>query len=123
MIHFFRDLDKTCEDIARISERDAETYRRHAMMAQQILPMFASGLYAPPMPFGAFTAMMDQSDEGRFMLGIMQRSALDVVTQSFESELVRIALVRLVAEHLQMPDELGVVARISRWFDFALTHA
>jgi phytoene dehydrogenase-like protein len=51
--------------------------------------------------------MMDQSDEGRFLLDVMQRSALDVVNQYFESDLLRIHIVRMVTENLQMPDELG----------------
>ena len=41
----------------------------------QFLPLFVSGLYAPPIPMGAFVAMMDQSDEGREILGYMQRSS------------------------------------------------
>jgi phytoene dehydrogenase-like protein len=56
---------------------------------------------------GAFVAMMDQSDEGRFLLDVMQRSALDVVNQYFESDRLKIHIVRLVTENLQMPDELG----------------
>lgn len=107
MIRLYKDLDRTCEDIARLSPRDAEAYRKFATMAKTVLPMFVSGLYVPPLPFGAFAAMMDQSDEGRFMLDLMQRSALDVVTRYFESDWVRTMLVRIVAENLQMPDELG----------------
>src|SRR6266702_865143 len=43
----YQDLDRTCEQIARISTRDAETYRRFAKRAMAMLPMFASGLYVP----------------------------------------------------------------------------
>jgi phytoene dehydrogenase-like protein len=51
--------------------------------------------------------MMDSSEEGREMLDAMQRSSLDFANQSFESEKVKIWLLRLVSENLQMPDELG----------------
>jgi phytoene dehydrogenase-like protein len=37
----------------------------------------------------------------------MSRSALDVVNQYFESDLLRLHIVRMVTENLQMPDELG----------------
>lgn len=106
-IRIFKDLDRTCEDIAKLSSRDAEAYRRFATMAKTVLPMFVSNLYMPPMPFGAFAALMDQSDEGRFMLDLMQRSALDVMNRYFESDWLRMALLRVLAENLQLPDELG----------------
>jgi phytoene dehydrogenase-like protein len=103
----YQDLDKTCEGIAKISHKDAETYRRFAKRAIAMLPMFGAGMYAPPTPMGAFVAMMDGSEEGREVLEAMQRSSLEIANQSFESEKVRIWLLRLVSENLQLPDELG----------------
>ena len=103
----YKDLDRTCEGIARFSPRDAESYRRFARKSQEMLPMFMAGLYAPPFPMGPFIAMLDQSEEGRFLLDVMSRSALDVVNRYFESDLLKIHIVRLVTENLQMPDELG----------------
>jgi len=103
----YKDLDKTCEGIAEFSPKDAEAYRKFVKTSQSILPMFMAGLYQPPFPMGAFMAMMDQSEEGRFILDIMSRSALDVVNMYFESDLLKIHIVRLVTENLQMPDELG----------------
>ena len=103
----YRDLDRTCQSIARLSERDAEAYRRFAESSMRALPMFLSGLYAPPTPLGALVAMLDQSDEGRELLDAMQRSSLDIVNQHFESDRLKIHLLRLVSENLQMPDELG----------------
>jgi phytoene dehydrogenase-like protein len=102
-----QDLDKTCEGIARISRRDAETYRRFAKRAIAMLPMFGAGLYVPPTPMGAFVTMLDGSDQGREVLEAMQRSSLEIANQSFESEKVKIWLLRLVSENLQLPDELG----------------
>jgi len=102
-----QDLDKTCEGIARISRRDAETYRRFAKRAIAMLPMFGAGLYVPPTPMGAFVTMLDGSEQGRDVLEAMQRSSLEIANQSFESEKVKIWLLRLVSENLQLPDELG----------------
>lgn len=103
----WKDLDRTCAEIAEYSPRDADAYRKFVQASQSVLPMFMSGLYSPPFPMGAFVAMMDQSDEGRFLLDVMSRSALDVVNQYFESDRLKIHIVRLVTENLQMPDELG----------------
>jgi phytoene dehydrogenase-like protein len=102
-----QDLDKTCEGIARISRRDAETYRRFAKRAIAMLPMFGAGLYVPPTPMGAFVTMLDGNEQGREVLEAMQRSSLEIANQSFESEKVKIWLLRLVSENLQLPDELG----------------
>jgi phytoene dehydrogenase-like protein len=102
-----QDLDKTCEGIAKISRRDADTYRRFANRAMAMLPMFAAGLYAPPTPMGSFVSMLDSSDEGREIFDAMQRSSLDIANQAFESERVKVWLLRLVSENLQHPDELG----------------
>lgn len=108
VIRSYKDLDRTCEELARTtSARDAEAYRGFVAMSQKALPMLISGLYSPPFPLGAFVAMMDQSDEGRFLLDLMQRSALDVASAHFESDLLRLHIVRMVTENLQMPDELG----------------
>lgn len=103
----YRDLDKTCEGIAQFSPRDADAYRKFVQKSMDFLPMFMSGLYAPPFPMGAFMAMMDQNDEGREILDFMSRSAADIAETWFESERLRVHLVRLVTENLQAPDDLG----------------
>lgn len=103
----WRDLDKACESIAKISPRDAEAYRKFAQQSAKMLPLFISGMYAPPMPLGALVGMLDQSDEGRELLDAMQRSALDIANGCFENEKVKIHLVKLITENIQMPDELG----------------
>ena len=103
----YKDLDRTCENIAAFSPRDAEAYRKFVTKSMEMLPMFMAGLYSPPFPMGAFVAMLDQSDEGRFLLDMMSRSAIDIANLYFESDRLKIHLVRLVTENLQMPDELG----------------
>jgi phytoene dehydrogenase-like protein len=103
----YKDLDKTCESIAKVSARDAEAYRSFAANSAKMLPLILSGLYAPPLPMGALVAMLDQSEEGRVMFDAMQRSSLEVANRVFESDKVKIHLLRLVSENLQMPDDLG----------------
>lgn len=75
----YKDLDKTCESIARYSQRDAEAYRRFVQLSQRLLPVFLPGLYQPAPPLGQLVAMLDSSDEGRMVLDLMQRSSLDIV--------------------------------------------
>lgn len=103
----YKDLDRTCASIAKVSQKDAETYRKFALASAKLLPAFMSGLYAPPMPMGALVAMMDQSDEGRMMFDYMQRSSMEIADHLFESDKVKIHWTRLVSENLQSPDDLG----------------
>lgn len=103
----YKDIDKTCECFAKVSPKDAETYRGFVQMSQQVLQMFMPGLYAPPPPLGELVAMLDRSDEGRLMLDYMNRDCLDLVNQLYESDKIKIHLLRLVSENLQAPDELG----------------
>ena len=103
----YKDVDKTCECFAKVSPKDAETYRGFVKMSQQILQMFMPGLYSPPPPLGELVAMLDRSDEGRLMLDYMNRDCLDLVNQLYENDKIKIHLLRLVSENLQCPDELG----------------
>lgn len=103
----YRDLDLACEQIAKFSAKDAETYRAFATQSMQMMPMFTSGLYAPPLPLGPFMAMLDSSDEGRMIMDAMNRSSLDIIDSLFEDDRVKIHLLKLVTENLQLPDELG----------------
>lgn len=103
----YKDIDKTCASFATVSSKDAETYRNFVKTSQQVLQMFMPGLYSPPPPLGELVAMLDRSDEGRLMLDYMNRDCLDLVNQLYESDKVKIHLLRLVSENLQAPDELG----------------
>ena len=103
----YKDLDRACAEIAKFSARDADTYRMFAERSMAMMPMFMSGLYAPPLPYGPFMAMLDSSDEGREILDAMSRSSLDIIDNAFEDDRVKIHLLKLVTENLQLPDELG----------------
>lgn len=103
----YKDIDKTCASFATVSPKDAETYREFVKMSQQFLEVFMPGLYAPPPPFGELMAMLDRSDEGRLMLEYMTRDCLSLVNDLYESDRIKIHLLRLVSENLQAPNELG----------------
>jgi len=103
----YKDLDRACAEIAKFSEKDAETYRVFASRSMEMMPMFVSGLYSPPVPLGPFMAMLDSSDEGREIMDAMNRSSLDIIDRLFEDDRVKIHLLKLVTENLQLPDELG----------------
>jgi phytoene dehydrogenase-like protein len=103
----YKDLDKTCEGMARYSQKDADSYRRFVTLGQGMLPMIMPGMYKPQPPLGQLVSMLDSSEEGRVVLDLMQRSSLDIINHWFESDKVRMHIARAVSENLQLPDELG----------------
>lgn len=103
----YKDLDKSCAEIAKFNKNDAVTYRRFAERAIKMLPMVMAGSYAPPIPWGPFMAMLDMEEEGREVLDAMNRSSLDIINREFEDDRVKIHLLKLVSENLQLPDEIG----------------
>jgi len=101
----YRDRDRTCAEIAKFSEKDADAYRWLAEKAASYLPMITASLYTAPTPLGAGYAMMDQSREGRELWRYMQMSSHDLLSEIFESERVRMHFGRVAGENLVSPDE------------------
>jgi phytoene dehydrogenase-like protein len=101
----YRDREKSCAEIAKFSNRDAETYRWLATKAAGYLPMIVASLYAAPAPLGATYALMDQSREGRELWRYMQMSSHDLLCALFEHDKVRMHFARVAGENLVSPDE------------------
>ncbi|MBW2143121.1 MAG: NAD(P)/FAD-dependent oxidoreductase [Deltaproteobacteria bacterium] len=107
VMKFYRDMDKTCESIAEFSQHDADAYRKFYDWSVNLLDMFTQGMFAPPPPQGAFTTMMDQSDEGREMLRAASCSGMDICDEWFEDDHTKIAMTRFVAEGMVSPQTKG----------------
>ena len=77
------DLDRTCQSMSKFSGRDADAYRAYVEKFRKLLPMFVSGLFSPPVPFGSFMSILEQSREGRDLIGVMNKSAYDIIDHIF----------------------------------------
>ncbi len=100
-----RDPAKSAAAIAHFSQKDAATFLEMSRQAAQWLPMIQAGLYSPPMPMGAQTAMMDQSVEGQEIMRTMGVSTFDLMEELFEHEKVKAHFGRVAGENLVSPDE------------------
>jgi len=100
-----RDANQSAEAIRRFSTKDAETFLEMSRRAAEWLPMIQAGLYSPPMPLGAQTAMMDQSAEGREIWRTTQVSTFDLMEELFEHDKVKAHFGRVAGENLVSPDE------------------
>lgn len=100
-----RDPAKSAAAIARFSQKDAATFLEMSRQAAEWLPMIQAGLYSPPMPLGAQTAMMDQSAEGREIMRTMGVSTFHLMDELFEHDKVKAHFGRVAGENLVSPDE------------------
>ena len=103
----YHDLDKTCEAMAQISAQDAESYRRHVQKSLELMPIFTSGMFAPPAPFGTFVSILEQSRQGRELIGVMNKSAYDIVGEVFKNEKLKIHFLKFASEAMSGPEEKG----------------
>lgn len=100
-------LDETCDSIAKFSARDAEAYRAFVAECNQFLPLLLKGLYAPPLPFGGFIALLEQSATGRKLVTAMLKSAYDVMEDLFESPELKMHILKWVGELMVHPEANG----------------
>jgi phytoene dehydrogenase-like protein len=103
----YTDLDRTCEDIARYSQKDAEAYRTFAKDCTALLPLLTKGASTPPLATGAFISLLDQSPGGRRLVDMMFMSAYDILENLFESDEMRIHLSKWCAESMEGPETKG----------------
>ncbi|MCG8310783.1 MAG: NAD(P)/FAD-dependent oxidoreductase [Cytophagales bacterium] len=105
---FYRDLDKTCKEIARFSEKDAETYRQLATNFQVIVDnMIAPWFFNPPQPNSLAAMAMEGSVEGLNMLRMQLSSPKNIVNELFESNELKSFLLAFIKEFGGSPDTYG----------------
>src|SRR5260370_8593132 len=76
-------------------------------MGVRVLAGVAGGLLGPAVPMGAMISMMSQRADGNELLLMSLKSGLDIISEWFGHEKVRMHFVKLMTENLQCPDEKG----------------
>ncbi len=121
-IEFWRDLDKTCASIEKISPRDAQAYRDFIKVWGPLNEGVFSVFLRPPTPANLGRQMLTgqfKGERGAHPLDIMRRlftSYGHLITETFESEAMRAAMGWLAAQSGPPPHEIGTG-------DFAGWHA
>lgn len=100
-------LDKTCEAIAKFSQRDAESYRAFATRVIQMAPLLTSAMFKPPIPYGQFAMMLDQSPIGQELLRAMMMSCSALLDELFENDKVKLHFMKWMGIFLLHPEERG----------------
>ena len=86
-----RDLEESAANIARFSQKDAQTFREWNKKAEAITrDIFLPERYAAPLPKDEREALLSRNVLGREFLEVAARQPLEVVRELFENEHVRL---------------------------------
>jgi phytoene dehydrogenase-like protein len=112
-ISLYRDVDKTCQSIAKVSERDAESYRKFVNYWQPLNEAIFETFLNPPSVTGLF-GRMAQAQLRMGGLGDTLETVRKLVApygqligETFESEAMRAFLAWLGAQSGPPPDEIA----------------
>ena len=122
-ICLYRDVNKTCDSIANISKRDAESYREaHHKFREMVEYFLAPATYCPPSPAPLQAAQLEQTELGSAITAISERTPEEIINDLFENEHVR-ALMLYVACHWGLEyDQAGVSYLVPLLIDRATSY-
>jgi phytoene dehydrogenase-like protein len=104
-ITMWRDLDRTCAELARFSSTDATAYRELLADWQGMSQLVQDEREHPPRPPDEIAARMQAGPIGVRMQAIRKASALDIITERFAEEHVRAFFAWIAFMTLQPLDE------------------
>ena len=88
---FGRDLEETLANVARISKKDAQTFRDWNLKAEEITrQIFLPERFSEPLPQAEREALLSKSEIGRDFIAMTRRQPFDVVQELFENEHVQL---------------------------------
>ena len=103
----YPDVDRTCNSIARLSQKDAQSYRYWAGENGKLVKLLIKGMFAPPLTIGQLLKFVEGTPEGRNLTRLLMSSAYDFIDQNFENKYVRAHIYKWISENLVSPDEVG----------------
>ena len=103
----YKDLDRTCESIAKFSVEDAESYRTFTHKCLSLTKLLGMGSSNPPLPTGSFMALLEESHLGRELANGLFCSAWDVITHYFKSPELQMHYFKWIAEAMEHPERNG----------------
>ncbi|MGH7903890.1 MAG: phytoene desaturase family protein [Candidatus Dormibacteraceae bacterium] len=103
----WRDMERTCEEIAHFSQRDADAYRRLIADYDQVKGAFGATRFLPPGFGPSLEERLLEIPGGRRWLRINAMSAWDVIRHEFEDRHVQAFMVWMALQTVQAVDSLG----------------
>jgi phytoene dehydrogenase-like protein len=111
-ITMWRDLERTCAELARFSTADAEAYRELLNDWQAMAPIVNDERENPPRPPQEVAARTAGGNLGQRMLEIRRSTALDIIMERFHEDHVRafFAWIAFMTLHPLDEPETGLLA-------------
>jgi phytoene dehydrogenase-like protein len=111
-ITMWRDLERTCAELARFSSADADSYRRLLADWDLMAPVVNDERASAPRPRAEVVARTQAGPMGARMLSIREASAVDIVRERFRDEHVRafFAWIAFMTLHPLDEPESGLMA-------------
>lgn len=105
----YSDLERTCQSIARFSKKDSNTYRDIYNRYKEYVDGFiAPATYVQPLPVIEQAAQMDQTEVGREITALSEKSPRDLVYELFEEDHVRTLMLYICCMWGLDPEQDGV---------------
>jgi beta-carotene ketolase (CrtO type) len=103
----YNSLDKTCDEIAKFSQHDADAYRKFFAYLSPMLPLMSQGMYSAPPKMGQLLYQLDQTPIGQEFLKILFMSAWDLISTWFEHPKTLNFILNLASESMVDPEAGG----------------
>jgi phytoene dehydrogenase-like protein len=94
----YKDLERTCAEIARFSKRDAGAYRDLFRRFSGMLPLMMEATFQPPMPPSTAARFLEASVEGLELLRMQASSPKTLLDETFNSDEVKTWIGLMVAQ-------------------------
>jgi phytoene dehydrogenase-like protein len=101
------DLERSCDELARFSKRDAEAYRRLLTDYDAVKHLFGAARFNPPGFGPSLEAMLAERPDGSQWRRRLKMSAWDVIRHEFESPHVRSFMLWQAFQTLVPADSAG----------------
>jgi len=92
-LFIWQDTERTVQEIARFSKRDAEAYRRWGEFWDGLAEIVEPTVLAPPPPIADLAGMFRGPEAEEILRSLLLKSAADLLDEYFESPYVKAALV------------------------------
>jgi phytoene dehydrogenase-like protein len=108
----WRDLDRTCEEFAKFSKKDAAAYRRMMTEYEEIKPIFAAAAYTP-VGFGKpINERLAEHPRGKLWQRRLAMSAWEIIRDNFEDDHCRAFMVWMAYQTVE-PPEAAMTGRLA----------
>ncbi len=108
-ICLYRDVDRTCASIAQFSQKDAESYRNmYHRFDEMMKHILGPQTYVPMEPAPLMAAKMEETELGRELSELSEKTPREIVFDLFENEHVRTIMLYQCSHWALDYDQSGV---------------